>query len=299
MAERDGTWRGCGDAVVFDLWTTVPWWGNEFLAIRDRQGALLLAYGTAAMMPTVGTDAYEGAEVPASSFFAPLELATSEPCEPDCEEQEGGSGFITDPCPCETRLAIDFTVGAETVRLLDRGSGTLPLAGLSLRVDRAVRANFGVGQCIAPTDSPGDVVPLAWDPAVDGTMAIEVYPAATLAARSFVHRGYKGGSGAVAFCEARIGGGTPRRDRVHGGCRASHRVRRHAACSRVRARRGGFPARRLRCSDHNRARGGAGRRVDLVSTADRGASRPVTDLPAYARREPKRQDKKTATFGLS
>jgi hypothetical protein len=144
---------GVGDAVVFDLWTTVPWWGNEFLAIRDPKGELLFAFASAQRIPTAETDVDEWAEVPASTFFAPLELAAASPCEPDCEG--AGGGIITAPCECEVRLAIDFSVGDETQRVLDRGTGTLPAAGLSLRVDRAVQwAGIPDHRCNG-TDDPG------------------------------------------------------------------------------------------------------------------------------------------------
>jgi hypothetical protein len=114
----------------------------------------LLAFASADWVPTAETDALEYDGVPASTFFAPLALATASPCDPDCEPEDA-CDFIPEPCACEFRLAIDFTVGDETQRVFDHGTASLPAAGLSIRVVHAVTWSDIEGQNCVATDAPG------------------------------------------------------------------------------------------------------------------------------------------------
>ena len=94
--------------------------------------------------------------------FAPLALASASPREPDCEPRSGCS-FIPDPCPCEFRIAIDFTHCDETQRVFDRGTASLSAAGLSIRVVHAVTWSDADGEKLLGAGRSRGLAPIPRD----------------------------------------------------------------------------------------------------------------------------------------
>lgn len=91
----------------------------HFIVVRDAAGEIVLARYQ-------GDPALSKIPVDLDAWFAPLEhsLAFGD-CEP-VPPEDGGGMFIMDPCPAaETRLALDFQLGDETIHLLEHTSGQL------------------------------------------------------------------------------------------------------------------------------------------------------------------------------
>lgn len=136
---------------------------------------------------TLGSDVGVLAEAIAAWIEGPTLIAIDAPLGWPVElgralaQHRAGDGIAGDPNELFRR---------ETDRVVKRMVGK---TSLDVGADRIARTAHAALRLLSELRAhTGEVVPLAWDPAVEGTMAIEVYPAATLAARSFVHRGYKG-----------------------------------------------------------------------------------------------------------
>jgi predicted nuclease with RNAse H fold len=83
----------------------------------------------------------------------------------------------------------------ETDRFIKRRIGK---QSLDVGADRIARTAFAALAMLgAARRQTGHIIPLAWSPAFEGVVAIEVYPAATLRAHGISDRGYKAKEGDV------------------------------------------------------------------------------------------------------
>lgn len=124
-----------GESVRLRVHNDNPFHANAFITVRDPQGALLLAYASAELLPSAFTDEHLAESFPTSDFFAPLVMVSAWPCEPECEPV--GGDFIEAGCPCKRRGAIDFDLAGETVRVFEDEVGELAAANFDLRVHAA------------------------------------------------------------------------------------------------------------------------------------------------------------------
>lgn len=122
-----------GDEVTLRVSTDVVFeYSTRFIAILDAEQELALAFVAAAGLP-------------APAFLAPLLTTPAAVCPQTCPDM--ACGFIISECPCDERLAIDFSVGGEPVRVYDGNLATpVPALPYDLRVE-AARCHDG------PTDS--------------------------------------------------------------------------------------------------------------------------------------------------
>lgn len=79
-----------------------------FFEVANRHVAVLDAEQRLALLFVAG-------DMPASTFTAPLVVTAESPCPQVCPEP--GCGFILDECPCDRRLALDFTLDGDTTRV--------------------------------------------------------------------------------------------------------------------------------------------------------------------------------------
>lgn len=119
----------------------------DYIVVRDMAGELVLGrYDGYPVNPAV--------EVDVDAWFAPLEygLAFGD-CEPVPYVDMGGS-FIVDPCPAaETRLAVDFQLGDESIHLLAGTSGQLGALSFYVTGARHLDPVEGEEWCGQPVDT--------------------------------------------------------------------------------------------------------------------------------------------------
>ena len=111
-----------GETVQVSAFVDEPWWSNVFVAVH-REGELVLAGMSADSLP-----ADDGApQHPAADFWAPLTVtAVEDVCDVELDPYEHCDAFICPgTCSRDRRLALQLTMGADDVTVLDRTHGTL------------------------------------------------------------------------------------------------------------------------------------------------------------------------------